>query len=154
MNIKQFTYLVIMTFLGYILFLFYFKKENFEINSFSVVNHEDNSIAKNGLAFGKSDNYIVIGFESHEKNIAQIDSFICLKSYEIDLISKKYNNYHISIFKKSKITNNEHIQKFERDFVRYSVQNDLICTYSWSRGNFLQRYDPQYKYVLDKLICN
>ena len=157
MKKSKYSYPAIFFIIAVIAAIFYYymnKKEVFQIIPLDVVDHTDSTILQNGsISVGKSGHYFVTGFENYEKDINKIDSFICTKSNETDSIIKKIDTYQIWFFKKSDITNNEHLKAQERDLERYSKQVDLLCIYQWYNSNFLGRHDLKYKYVLDTLTC-
>ncbi len=130
------------------------KKEKFQIIPFYEANYIDSAfIDGTGKPFSKSDNYLVTGFDDFGLNTPQIDSFVCSKLTEVDSILMIFSHYHISFFKKTSITNNEHMKDHERDLVRYSMDFDFIYSYQWNEGGFLGRYDKEYKHVINELIC-
>ena len=141
MKKSKYSYPAIFFIIAVIAAIFYYymnKKEVFQIIPLDVVDHIDSTIHEGGSRpFARDDHYIVIGYESHEKNIGKIDSFVCSKLGETDSIIKKYANYGMIFLKKSDITNNEHLKVQDRDFVRHSMRFDYLCTYTWSYSEWV-----------------
>jgi hypothetical protein len=130
------------------------KREKFQITPFTAVNYVDSTLYEGSTKpFAKNDFYLLVGYKNHEENIAQIDSFVCCKSTEIDSILKIFTNYSMYFFKKSTITNNEHIKANERDFVRHSMQFDYLYSYQWNQNGFSGSHDKEYKHVVSELKC-
>lgn len=119
----------------------------FKIEPFTAVDYiHSSSFDSMGLP-SKGDHYLVTGFENHEKNFHQIDSFIWANYSDIDSDLKQFSDYYVSFFRKSEITNNEYIKENERDFIRYSVDRDHLYSYSWkSGGTIFSMNDSHYKY--------
>ena len=110
-------FLAVVTILVMLYFILH-KEEDIpiQISSFYVINRIDSTMYERSMRpFSREDNFLVVGFQSYEKNIAEIDRFICSKSMEIDSIVKKYSNYHINFFKKTKITNNNYNEENESE---------------------------------------
>lgn len=147
----------IVTLFVIIYFLLHKKEvESMQIYSFYVINKIDSTIIEPGNRFSyREDNFLVVGFINYEKNIHDIDSFVCSKSIEIDTILKKYSNYTMCFYIKNKTINNNYDEKNESewDWNGYYIRDNLICIYMWHDEYFLTRHDPDYKYVLDTLVC-
>lgn len=130
------------------------KEESFKILPFDVADSIDSIIYSGGFPPpSRRDFFLVSGFESYEKNLIQVDSFVCSKSLEIDSILKKDSRYAILFFKQSEITNNVHLKAHPGDYEEYSLFFDLICRYDWGEHSFWGRRDPKHKYAVDTLMC-
>ena len=86
--------------------------------------------------------FIVENFCNCTNDVLKFDSIVCSN------IQGESYNYTISFFSKSKITNNENLQKFPRDFDRHSLQNDILVQYR--RLNHFP-YFSRYNYYIDKV---
>ena len=64
--------------------------------------------------------------------------------------SKKFSSYGLSFYKKSDITNVEHLVENPKDLDRYSYENDLVFSYYWSAGRFMS----EDKYKNGKFVGN
>lgn len=101
------------------------------------------------------DRYIVSGFRKSKRNYTLIDSFVC---ENIDTNKIKYRDYFILFFRKSKKTSNEYLKKVPREFYRYSLDNDIICSYTWRNGVFFPKeiyptFDNDNSIDIDTLVC-
>ncbi|MBK9255164.1 MAG: hypothetical protein IPM42_06710 [Saprospiraceae bacterium] len=90
----------------------------------------------------KSRIYIVENFCNCTIDVLKFDSIVC------NNIQGDSYNYTISFFAKSKITNNENLQKFPKDLGRHSLQNDILVQYR--RLNHFP-YFTRYDYYIDKV---
>jgi hypothetical protein len=80
------------------------------------------------------EDYLVSGYKEATLEIElKIDSFFCAKR-----LYEKYGECIVIFYKKSAITNNEHISKYERDLVRYSESHDKIYEYRWKYRRLLK----------------
>lgn len=75
------------------------------------------------------------------KDVLKFDSIAC------SLMQSKLSDFSIGFFTKSDITNIENLEKFPKDFGRYSLQNDIVVHYkSFNDLPYFSRYD----YYIDK----
>ena len=146
-------YLIIVVIAVFLRNLFLSKKESFEILPFLVADSIDSSIYAGATNHMRRDYFLVVGFENYEKNISQIDSFVCSKAPEIDLLLKKDSNYTIVFLKRSKITNNEYLKAHPRDYEEYSLFSDLICRYNWRNRWFYGRYEGTMEFKHTPIDC-
>jgi hypothetical protein len=131
------------------------KCEDLQITSFYVANSIDSSIVpSHSKPFARHDNFLVCGFENTERNIIQIDSFVCSKKVEVDSILKLFENYSVSFYRIGEITNNIYIKENERDLARYSTQIDLLYVYRWNQAGFLGRFNRNAIAPTNKSLCD
>lgn len=84
----------------------------------------------------KSNYFIIEGFRNTATVIRQIDSFAAInKPPDINELA----TYHMYFYKRSRVTNIDHLHKTPKDFDRYSF-DDLIYWYVWREGTFVNRY--------------
>lgn len=151
----KWAYLIISIIFFIVALCFFRKKESFEILPFNVVDSIDSTIYSGGFPPpSRRDFFLVTGFESSEKNLSQIDSFICSKSLEINSILKNDSHYTIVFLKRSKITNNTHLKAHPGDYEEYSLFFDLICRYKWEDRRFLGRYEGRLEFKHTFIDCN
>lgn len=72
--------------------------------------------------------YLTIGYQDTPEDLARIDSFACAWYHERNHIQ---GQLFLSLFKKSKKTNQDYLSQWPREFYRYSAYNDLIFIYKW-----------------------
>ncbi|MBK7224556.1 MAG: hypothetical protein WBB17_03990 [Saprospiraceae bacterium] len=87
----------------------------------------------------KSNNFTVENFEDINQNEYIIDSFIC---HNVSDSYKIFRDYHITVFKKSKYTNNEYFNIWKKDFELKSM-DDILFNYVWRRGKFWEKWHKQ-----------
>jgi len=75
--------------------------------------------------------YLVEGFNYSENQIDSITSFVCSS---LDSNFYKYNTFGFGFYKKSKITNNEHIKKNPKDFFRHSTEHDILLQFTFTKS--------------------
>lgn len=81
----------------------------------------------------KTDYYLVYNYKDNLKNERTVDSF-AYKNRAKDLAL--YDDYLLVVYKTSDITNEDNLKKNPKDFEIYSLQNDMIYQYSWSKGKW------------------
>ncbi len=96
----------------------------------------DSASVSNKIYWSKSVFYLVDKFMDNQNSDRLFNEFTC-KNIDSDL--NFYSDYYIYYFKKSKITNSQHLNSFPRDFDRYTLQNDLLYIYRWSYGVFISK---------------
>ncbi len=77
---------------------------------------------------------MVTGRTDSKKAIEKIKKFV---SENRDKNFDKYQYYSMSFFNKSKHTNQENLNEYPRDFVRFSVPEDLFLEFIWEKGKFV-----------------
>jgi hypothetical protein len=98
-------------------------------------------------------NFAVEHYRDHKKVEAQLDSF---GKSQTDAASK-VNDFQIYLFKASEKTNVKYLSENPRDFVRYSMEHDLLYEYLYVNGKFIGRFkykngvimDPEFKGKID-----
>lgn len=134
------------------LFFFLSCQQNKEITfePFYVVNFYDSIEIENKKYLKKRIAYLIENYQETLESEMKIDSFVCLN---IDPLKKYLDYYSILIYKKSKITNNDHIKADPKDIDRYSQENDLLYIYDWSDGDFASKMKYNGKAFIDSLMC-
>jgi hypothetical protein len=94
--------------------------------------------------------YLVEGFKDTAIHEAKLDSMVCSTR---DTSWLKNDKCIIQIYKKSKITNNEHIKKNRKDLDRYSMDNDFLYAYDWTVQYGFSKISIKGKTHLNSVMC-
>jgi hypothetical protein len=108
------------------------KEQQLSFISFRPPEKVDSMMAKNShLQY-----FIIRGYSDNRESLNQVDSFADkIKSADY----ADYPQYELIFYKESGQTNVGNIAKNPRVIDRYSQDNDLVLTYTWSRGKFISR---------------
>ncbi len=93
--------------------------------------------------------YLVGGYQNTAAHEAKLDSFVCAAR---DSTWTDYAQCVITIYKKSKYTNNENIKKNPHHYYNYS-QNDFIYQYRWSDEIGYTKTSEKVKIYFDRVVC-
>jgi hypothetical protein len=94
--------------------------------------------------------YLVEDFKYTAIHEAKLDSMVCSTR---DASWLKHDECIIQIYKKSKITNNEHIKKNRKDIDRYSMDNDFLYVYNWTVQYGFSKIYRKGKTHLKSVMC-
>lgn len=75
--------------------------------------------------------FLVSGYNHTQYQIDSITNFVCSS---LDSSFYKYHTFGFGFYKKSKITNNEHIEKNPKDFFRHSTEHDLLLQFTFTKS--------------------
>ena len=108
--------------------------------------HTDTSIDLGKTRIVKARFYIIEGFRDTKEVEKKIDSFVN-KNKDPNL--SHYTQFTMVFYKKSSITNIEHLAAHKRDLDRYSQNNDLVYSYYWTDGG---KFRERYKYKNGEMV--
>lgn len=107
-----------------------------EIKSFPFKVDSDSTFANDKYYKYKSIYYLVENYTDTRSNDSVVDAFTC---NQFDSNYSIYNDYNIVFFRKTSITNADHLRENPKDLDRHSLQKDIILQYLWSNGKFMLR---------------
>lgn len=108
------------------------KQQQLTFISFRPPEKVDSATAKNShLQY-----FIIRGYSDNRESLKQVDSF-AKKTRSADYVD--YPQYELIFYKESGQTNVDNIAKNPRVIDRYSQDNDMVLTYTWSHGKFISR---------------
>ncbi len=102
--------------------------------------------------------FLVTSYTDKEKAELTIDSFVCQQMKDIGHFNDIENTirWKLYFFRKTKITNSNHLKDLPKDLFRYSLQNDLICKYEFDeKGKAMIYYfkEQEYKKIVSEFSC-
>jgi hypothetical protein len=126
-------------------------KDEMQISLFTPVCYIDTIQNNNQIHTYKIVSYLIEGYQNTALFEEQIDSFVCSIQDSTWLL---YDECNILFYKKSKYTNNEHIQEAPRDLYRYSQDNDFLYQYRWSTKYGYSKISLKGKTHFDNVNCD
>lgn len=94
--------------------------------------------------------FLLDGYRNTAAHEAKLDSFICACK---DSTWINYDQCAISIFKKSKYTNNENVKRNHYIIYDYSYEHDYIGMYHWSKEIGFTKVIQKGKEYVSDVIC-
>jgi hypothetical protein len=114
------------------------QKEPMTIRPFAFLNHIDTTIDMKGQKqLAKFEYFIANHFDYSKEATESLDQWV-QKNKAAD--AGNFIQYTVYVYKKSSVTNEEHLKENPRDLDRYSLDNDWIYEGTWMNGKFVNRY--------------
>jgi hypothetical protein len=128
-------------------------KKEVKISSFYVVNYVHTLFANSKTYYYRQDNFLVENYIENFDSFAKIKEFACQNKHKK---SSTYDSYEMVFYRKSLVTNNDNIFKNRKQFDRYSLVYDYICTFTWSGKSTdyqLKKTTKEEKYIIKHFNC-
>ena len=131
--IKQFTRIICLSYLIVVNISCSVQKKKISIVALTMLSNSRNIEANGKIYHNRSDYYLVENYNDDSQTEQFIDSFASVNKH---LDYSQFDDYQIYFFKKSIYTNIEAIKSNKNQLNGYSVDEDYIYNYSWSKGKF------------------